>query len=67
MMGGGMLLASLPVIVLPLGPGLVGAIVSRTIVSAWMFGGLLVLAALVRGALYAAQPTSDVRQQAAAP
>ena len=40
-------------IVLPLGPGIVGAIASRTIVSAWLFGGLLMLAALVRGALHA--------------
>ena len=41
LMAGGMLLASLPVVVLPLGSGIVAAIVSRTIVSAWMFGGLL--------------------------
>ena len=56
LMVGGMLLSSLPVIVPPLGSGLIAAIVSRTIVSAWMFGGLLMLAALVRGALHAEQP-----------
>lgn len=67
LMAGGMLLASLPVIVLPVGSGLVAAIVSRTLVSAWMFGGLMMLAALVRGALYAAQPSSAVKQQTAAP
>jgi hypothetical protein len=67
LMAGGMLLAALPVIVLPLGSGLVAAIVSRTIVSAWMFGGLLMLAALVRGALYAEQPSSAAKQQTAAP
>ena len=50
-MAGGIVLPSLPVIILPLEPGLVGAIASRTIVSAWMFGGLLMLAALLRGAL----------------
>jgi alpha-1,2-mannosyltransferase len=67
LMAGGMLLASLPVIVLPVGSGLVAAIASRTIVSAWMFGGLLMLAALVRGALYAEQPRAAAKQQAAAP
>jgi hypothetical protein len=67
LMAGGMLLASLPVIVLPIGSGLIAAIASRTIVSAWMFGGLLMLAALVRGALYAEQPSSAAKQQATAP
>jgi alpha-1,2-mannosyltransferase len=67
LMAGGMLLASLPVIVLPVGSGLIAAIASRTIVSAWMFGGLLMLAALVRGALYAEQPRAAAKQQAAAP
>jgi hypothetical protein len=57
----------LPVIVLPVGSGLIAAIASRTIVSAWMFGGLLMLAALVRGALYAEQPRAAAKQQAAAP
>ena len=67
LMAGGMLLASLPVIVLPLGSGIVAAIVSRTIVSAWMFGGRSCLAALVRGALYADQPSAEAKPQASAP
>ena len=67
LMAGGMLLASLPVVVLPLGSGIVGAIASRTIVSAWMFGGLLMLAALMRGALHANQSSVDAKQHAAAP
>jgi hypothetical protein len=67
LMAGGMMLAALPVVILPVGSGLIAAIVSRTIVSAWMFGGLLMLAALVRGALYADQPSSAATQQAAAP
>ena len=67
LMAGGMLLASLPVVVLPVGSGLTAAIASRTLVSAWMFGGLLMLAALVRGALYAEQPSSAAKRQAAAP
>jgi hypothetical protein len=67
LMACGIVLASLPVIVPPLGSGIVAAIASRTIVSAWMFGGLLVLAALVRGALYAHQPSAEANRQAAAP
>jgi len=67
LMAGGMLLASLPVIVLPLGTGIVAAIVSRTIVSAWMFGGLMILAALIRGALYARQASGTARPQATGP
>ena len=51
LMAGGFVLTALPVIILPLEPGLVGAIASRTIVSAWLFGGLLMLAAMLRGAL----------------
>ncbi len=67
LMGCGMVLSSLPVIALPLGPGMVGAVVSRTLVSAWLFGGLLMLAALLRGALFASQPVVQVRSQAAPP
>ncbi len=66
LMAGGMLLASLPVVVLPLGSGIVAAIVSRTIVSAWMFGGLMILAALIRGALYAGQSSAAAKPQASA-
>ncbi len=64
LMVGGIVLASLPVIVPPLGSGIVAAVASRTIVSAWMFGGLLVLAALVRGALHADQPSAEAKRQA---
>jgi hypothetical protein len=66
---GGMVLASLPVVALPLDDGFIGAIASRTIVSAWMFGGLLMLAALIRGALLANAPTPPAidRHQAATP
>ena len=37
LMLGGLLLASLPVVVFPLGPGWVDDLVSRTVVSAWLF------------------------------
>ncbi|MBX9773446.1 MAG: DUF2029 domain-containing protein [Xanthobacteraceae bacterium] len=67
LMAGGMLLASLPVVALPLGAGALAAVVSRTVVSAWMFGGLLILAALIRGALYAGQSSAEARPRATAP
>jgi Glycosyltransferase family 87 len=51
LMTGGFILTALPVVILPLEPGLVGAIAARTIVSAWLFGAILMLAALLRGAL----------------
>jgi hypothetical protein len=65
LMTGGILLSSLPVIAPPLGPGMVAAIVSRTIVSAWMFGGLMIFTALIRGALHAEQPSAEAKQAAA--
>jgi hypothetical protein len=65
LMVGGILLSSLPVIVPPLGPGMGAAIISRTIASAWMFGGLMIFAALVRGALHAEQPSAAAKQAAA--
>lgn len=49
LMLGGLLLASLPVVVFPLGPGWVDDLVSRTAVSVWLFGGLCMLAAMTRG------------------
>jgi alpha-1,2-mannosyltransferase len=67
LMGGGMLLASLPVVALPLGADMIGAIASRTIISAWLVGGLLILAALLRGALMARAPTPEAKQPMAAP
>jgi hypothetical protein len=52
LMAAGIVLASLPVIMLPQGSGLLGEIASRSVVSVWLFGGLLMLAALVRGAMH---------------
>lgn len=49
LMWSGMLLSSLPVVILPLGSGWVDELISRTAVSAWLFGGLCMLAALARG------------------
>jgi alpha-1,2-mannosyltransferase len=49
LMGGGIVLSSLPVVILPVAPGWVDDLVSRTVVSAWLFGGLCPLAALARG------------------
>jgi hypothetical protein len=53
LMAVGMVLGSLPVIMLPPHSGLIAELTSRTIVSAWLLGGLLMLAALVRGAIRA--------------
>jgi hypothetical protein len=66
LMAGGMALASLPVIILPLDPGLIAEIASRTLVSAWLFGGLMMLAALIRG-LRANIPATDPTQRIVAP
>jgi len=53
-----MVLASLPVVVLPINPGLTAAIVARSVLSAWFFAGLLCLAALVI-ALWRDRPATD--------
>ncbi len=45
----GFILAALPIILLPLEPDWVLLVASRTILSAWLLGGLLMLAALMRG------------------
>jgi alpha-1,2-mannosyltransferase len=50
LMGAGFLLASLPVVMPEFGSGLLAEIAARTLVSAWLFGGLMMLAALMRGA-----------------
>lgn len=47
------LLCSLPVVAPPEAPEWLEEIVSRTLVSAWLFGGFVLLAALARGALTA--------------
>lgn len=44
------LLSSLPVVVPPSEPAWLAELLSRTAVSAWLYGGLLMLAALARGA-----------------
>jgi hypothetical protein len=48
LMWGGFALTALPIILLPLESGPVLLIASRTILSAWLFGGMLMLAALMR-------------------
>jgi alpha-1,2-mannosyltransferase len=48
----GFILTALPVILLPFESDLVLVVASRTILSAWLFGGLIMLAALLRGLWY---------------
>jgi len=48
----GFVLSALPIILLPLEPDWVLVLASRTILSAWLFGGLLILAGLMRGLWY---------------
>jgi hypothetical protein len=67
LMAGGAVLVSLPVIILPLDSGLIASIGSRTLVSAWLFGGLMMLAALIRGALSTHAPVLTPQQPATAP
>jgi hypothetical protein len=43
-------LISLPVLMPDLSPGLAAELMARTVVSMWLFGGLLMLIALARGA-----------------
>jgi len=68
MMWGGLVLSALPVVVFPLAPGWLGGLAARTIVSAWLIGGLLTLAALARGALrvHAAREPGAARDRVAA-
>jgi len=50
LMGCGMIIESLPVIIWsPMEPSWYAAILSRTVVSVWLFGGCLIFAALARG------------------
>jgi alpha-1,2-mannosyltransferase len=56
LMGAGIVLASLPVLMLPKDLGVLAPLLSRTLVSAIFVGGMLTLAALARGAWYAARP-----------
>jgi len=49
----GFVLISVPIVMLsPLEPSWYAAILSRTVVSVWLFGGLLIFAALARGLWY---------------
>lgn len=45
----GFALTALPIVLIPLEPDWVLTLASRTILSAWLFGGLLMLAGLLRG------------------
>ena len=49
LMWGSLVLTSLPVVIPQHSPGLISEVLARTVVSAWFFGGLLMLAALLRG------------------
>ncbi len=55
------LLCALPVVTPPDHPEWLAGILSRTVVSAWLFGAFLMLAALVRGALVPAQVPAPVK------
>jgi len=58
LMWGAWVLTSLPVVFPPVEPQWLAAILSRTVVSAWLAGAFLMLAALARGAFRAARPTA---------
>lgn len=53
-------LSSLPVIVPPTEPYWLADLLSRTAVSAWLYGGFLMLAALARGALVGGRPRQGI-------
>jgi Glycosyltransferase family 87 len=57
LMWSSLLLTSLPVIMPDFSPGWLGELLARTLISAWFFGGLLMLAALMRGMWWAARPS----------
>jgi alpha-1,2-mannosyltransferase len=54
LMWGGLALSALPVVMVPIAPGWLGEVAARSAVSAWLAGGLAMLAALARGAARAA-------------
>jgi hypothetical protein len=56
LMWGGLALVSLPVVMPELTPGWGAEFIARILVSAWLYGGLLMLAALLRGAWHGARP-----------
>jgi hypothetical protein len=59
-----LVLTSLPVIVPQQSLGWIGEVLARTVVSAWLFGGLMLLAALMR-ALWMMAPLQDIPRTAA--
>jgi hypothetical protein len=59
-----LVLTSLPVIVPQQSLGRIGEVFARTVVSAWLFGGLLLLVALMR-ALWMMVPPEDAPHTAA--
>jgi len=69
LMWGSLVLTSLPVLMPTLYPSLTAEIVARTVVSMWLYGGLLMLAALLRGAWRMTSHTASPakRTDAAAP
>jgi hypothetical protein len=67
LMWSGLVLASLPVVMPTLPPGLGAEIVARTIVSAWLYGGLFTLLALTRGAFALARTAIAGAAKAATP
>jgi hypothetical protein len=59
---GSIVLTSLPVVIVPVeGSSWWSSLAARTIVSAWFFGGLLLLSALVRSIWHATEPGSGGR------
>jgi hypothetical protein len=58
LMGAGLVLASQPVVMPDLPAGWPAALLARTVVSLWLFGGLFMLAALARGGWHVGAPAS---------
>jgi hypothetical protein len=56
LMRSGLLLSSLPVVFFPMEPGWFEVLMSRIAFSAWLFGGLCMLAAMARGSWRMTQP-----------
>jgi hypothetical protein len=56
LMWSSLVLTSLPIVMPELSPGWVSELLARTLVSAWFFGGVLMLAALMRGMWLVARP-----------
>jgi hypothetical protein len=50
LMASGLVLSALPVVMPDIGTGWPAAVLARTVISLWLFGGLTILAALLRGA-----------------